>query len=527
MTSTFPSAQTEADVGVTRSIGQQGMNDVLSGNTSRLIPSKRRYSDLDGTRDFFGGESSRIGAQAAGRAQQTLGSSQPNTNTNNNLIASSNRNELPNSDHFQSETSRNVRPFSNIQNPVGEVQSIESNFNLQTTATVTVTATPPLVILPATRRLSNIHHTWGLQLPLTNTSRPFFQSRRAPFISSLSSTPNGSTSSVQPVLYAPHIISSVNAHPLGRSIHYETISGAIPPFINHRIILDNVMHNNPRIGTGDHQYYDILSGAVSQFLNQRNIHENVMRINPRIGTGNQDNGPGIMGLAIGTPYQFGSYNNISPPNAQTRVTGSTQQRFWNHPGTQGNSQELDLSLALGHSGTVNEGNSVARFETQAYNNSVPFLTRMLRVPEPRSNLRWVNTDDQVNIAISILEAALQHQRVGHLQYEDVIQFARNLEELIERHAVTQEQNDVANIGLTEEDILKYIKRENFEFVGEDTPENREKCCICQATYTNGEEVGKLDCVHRFHVDCIKQWLVIKNICPVCKQTALAIDENDE
>ncbi|OIW10660.1 hypothetical protein TanjilG_16032 [Lupinus angustifolius] len=479
MTSTFPSAQTEVNVGATRSVGQEGRNGVLSANTSRLIPSKRRYSDLQGTRDFIRGESSRIGARA-GRARQSLASSQANTNTN--LIGSSYRNELPDGDHFQGETFRNVRPFSNIQNPVGEVQSNGSNFNLQTTTNATATATPRF-ILPATRRLPNIHHTWGLQLPLTSTPLSFFQSHRPPFISSSPGAANGSTSSVQPVLYAPHIISSVNAHPIGRSVHYETISGARPPF-----------------------------------LNQRNIHENVVHTNRGIGTGDQDISPGITGLAIRPTYQYGSYyNTIRPSNAQIRVTGSTQQR----------PQVLDLSLGLGHSGTVNEGSSAARFETQPHNNSVPFLTTMFQLPDPRSNVRWLNRDDQVNTAINFLEAALHRQQVGHLQYEDVIDFARNLEELIERHAVTQEQTAVANIGLTDENILKYIKREKFELVGEDTPENKEKCCICQATYIDGEEVGKLDCVHRFHVDCIRQWLVIKNICPVCKQTGLAVDGNDE
>ncbi|OMP01976.1 Zinc finger, RING-type [Corchorus olitorius] len=41
-------------------------------------------------------------------------------------------------------------------------------------------------------------------------------------------------------------------------------------------------------------------------------------------------------------------------------------------------------------------------------------------------------------------------------------------------------------------------------------------------YANGEELGKLDCGHDFHFSCIKQWLVQKNSCPICKKTALAI-----
>ena len=37
---------------------------------------------------------------------------------------------------------------------------------------------------------------------------------------------------------------------------------------------------------------------------------------------------------------------------------------------------------------------------------------------------------------------------------------------------------------------------------------------------DGEDIGTLDCGHEFHSDCIKQWLAHKNICPICKMTAL-------
>ncbi|KAJ8453087.1 hypothetical protein Cgig2_014850 [Carnegiea gigantea] len=40
-------------------------------------------------------------------------------------------------------------------------------------------------------------------------------------------------------------------------------------------------------------------------------------------------------------------------------------------------------------------------------------------------------------------------------------------------------------------------------------------------YVGGEVIGMVDCGHEFHPDCIKQWLVLKNQCPVCKTKALA------
>ncbi|KAK1402203.1 hypothetical protein POM88_001808 [Heracleum sosnowskyi] len=35
-------------------------------------------------------------------------------------------------------------------------------------------------------------------------------------------------------------------------------------------------------------------------------------------------------------------------------------------------------------------------------------------------------------------------------------------------------------------------------------------------YMTGDEVGKIGCEHGYHMDCIKQWLQLKNWCPICK-----------
>ncbi|KAJ3698454.1 hypothetical protein LUZ61_002159 [Rhynchospora tenuis] len=46
-----------------------------------------------------------------------------------------------------------------------------------------------------------------------------------------------------------------------------------------------------------------------------------------------------------------------------------------------------------------------------------------------------------------------------------------------------------------------------------------KCIICQEEYSFGEEVGKMLCKHYYHVNCIHQWLRLKNWCPICKALA--------
>ncbi|RYQ80641.1 hypothetical protein Ahy_Scaffold1g106919 isoform A [Arachis hypogaea] len=88
-----------------------------------------------------------------------------------------------------------------------------------------------------------------------------------------------------------------------------------------------------------------------------------------------------------------------------------------------------------------------------------------------------------------------------------------------------------DLGLTETEVAICIGREIFQTVGEQ-PQNIDACGICQEDYVHGEELGRLDCAHRYHLSCIRQWLLIKNRCPICKKMALTIidledDEDDD
>ncbi|KAK8448487.1 hypothetical protein SEVIR_7G019200v4 [Setaria viridis] len=78
-----------------------------------------------------------------------------------------------------------------------------------------------------------------------------------------------------------------------------------------------------------------------------------------------------------------------------------------------------------------------------------------------------------------------------------------------------------NTGLSEEKIMSTLTQWKYAIRPlEDAPTGVEPCCICQEDYVEGEDLGRLDCGHDFHTVCIKQWLVIKNLCPICKKTAL-------
>lgn len=77
-----------------------------------------------------------------------------------------------------------------------------------------------------------------------------------------------------------------------------------------------------------------------------------------------------------------------------------------------------------------------------------------------------------------------------------------------------------NTGLSEETISVNMKQRKHGSVRGRSSSNLEPCCICQEEYTAGDIMGMLNCGHEFHTNCIKQWLVLKNTCPICKMTAL-------
>ncbi len=49
------------------------------------------------------------------------------------------------------------------------------------------------------------------------------------------------------------------------------------------------------------------------------------------------------------------------------------------------------------------------------------------------------------------------------------------------------------------------------------------CIICYDEENNLiNDVVKLKCNHKYHLECINKWLKIKNVCPLCKENILYI-----
>ncbi|KAG5606430.1 hypothetical protein H5410_027922 [Solanum commersonii] len=73
----------------------------------------------------------------------------------------------------------------------------------------------------------------------------------------------------------------------------------------------------------------------------------------------------------------------------------------------------------------------------------------------------------------------------------------------------------------DEDILRYYKTRIHHVVahedGVNSSTNKKKICgIYLAEYENEEITGTLWCDYEYHACCIKQWLLRKRDCPICR-----------
>ncbi|XP_042004941.1 E3 ubiquitin-protein ligase MBR2-like [Salvia splendens] len=138
----------------------------------------------------------------------------------------------------------------------------------------------------------------------------------------------------------------------------------------------------------------------------------------------------------------------------------------------------------------------------------------------------------------LIRQLLNAMRRGvHLQAEDYMlidPFMNEFAELHDRHRdmrldvddmsyeellALEERIGNVSTGLSEEQIRGSMKQRRHEARGSALP-SMEPCCVCQEDYITGEDIGILNCGHEFHTSCIKQWLTLKNLCPICKTTAL-------
>jgi hypothetical protein len=80
-----------------------------------------------------------------------------------------------------------------------------------------------------------------------------------------------------------------------------------------------------------------------------------------------------------------------------------------------------------------------------------------------------------------------------------------------------------NTGLSGDSISKCLTESIY--CSSDRFHDEGTCVICLEEYKNMDDVGMLrGCRHDFHAGCIRKWLSMKNVCPICKSAAMADDD---
>ncbi|KAK4752879.1 hypothetical protein SAY87_021677 [Trapa incisa] len=153
---------------------------------------------------------------------------------------------------------------------------------------------------------------------------------------------------------------------------------------------------------------------------------------------------------------------------------------------------------------------------------------------PRSNLDTTTrmTFDDV---VMRLDADLE-EATTRMTFDDVVMIldadledaVGNVESRVQSDAAfAQETIDVSlrsNTGLTEEAITMLLKTRISEQPS--TSENNHEaatCVICQDDIEGKQLIGRLECGHEYHSECIKKWIQVKNECPMCKSQVLPIE----
>ncbi|KAJ0715315.1 putative transcription factor C2H2 family [Helianthus annuus] len=73
-------------------------------------------------------------------------------------------------------------------------------------------------------------------------------------------------------------------------------------------------------------------------------------------------------------------------------------------------------------------------------------------------------------------------------------------------------------GLSEEEISERL----HVYSAQGRMTEVDVCSICLCEYEKKEKMGRLECGHWFHAECIRRWLLSKNVCPMCRSTALKV-----
>ncbi|KAG5605321.1 hypothetical protein H5410_026813 [Solanum commersonii] len=71
------------------------------------------------------------------------------------------------------------------------------------------------------------------------------------------------------------------------------------------------------------------------------------------------------------------------------------------------------------------------------------------------------------------------------------------------------------------DFCLSMKTHTYQFPKSKCLDGKERCSICLDDYYDKEKLTEISCGHIYHFDCIREWIKLKNICPICKRDPAA------
>lgn len=258
-------------------------------------------------------------------------------------------------------------------------------------------------------------------------------------------------------------------------------------------------------------------------------------------TGNRvSSGAGI----ISSPGSIRTPSEMVPVQYHRNFSEVLRSSLFLSGGSESGHQNNNLSSRQsGRSASMQEPGQSSRTVRQSHSSLYPRAT--VSIDRQRDGVSGLplsaRSRDGRSRMLSEIRNALDLMRRGvNLRFEDVFIFDQSgfygRADLYDRHRdmrldvdnmsyeellALEERIGYVSTGLNEETILKSLRQRKYSPCNlEVASAEQEPCCICREDYSEGEGIGTLDCKHDFHTDCIRQWLMIKNLCPICKTTAL-------
>ncbi|KAK1396412.1 RING/U-box domain-containing protein [Heracleum sosnowskyi] len=137
--------------------------------------------------------------------------------------------------------------------------------------------------------------------------------------------------------------------------------------------------------------------------------------------------------------------------------------------------------------------------------------------QPISGL--VDTRQRIGTEVSMIIDHPSFYSVSRSSYDQYRDMRLDVDSMSYEELLALEET-IGNVstGLSEDMILKCLSGKRYSCGDQNRVE--ESCAICLEEYKSDGGIGTLkNCGHDYHVDCIKKWLLVKNVCPICKAAA--------